>query len=170
MWEYQGEHEGRATSLQKTLDGGAIYEDLEDEPDIHHLESETDPDIYKDESAEEAPDTVVLDEDHGTGEDVPDKTIRKDLGLLVIGGANDDLENIRDVSLITESGVCRTSSLPHLPRGRRGAVAGKALITFPKSHISYRTGVIPERGDGVRRLGRHGPRHWGLLEAFKAFF
>ena len=65
----------------------------------------------------------------GSVEETTEKTpeddeIEKDFCLLVIGGATDQQKTLRSVSVIRESGVCGDHSLPDLPQGRRGGVAG----------------------------------------------
>ena len=92
-------HDGSEESFRlKTLDIGAEYQDLASGS--------------VEETTEKTPEIETA------------PSAKKDFCLLVIGGANDELETLREVSVITESGVCRDHSLPDLPQGRRGGVAG----------------------------------------------
>ena len=111
MWNHRDEGDVQKTSLQKSFDYEVMLRNLESEIDQEDLDSETDPEMSQGDSVEEASDGA------------PDENV-EDLGLLVVGGANDDLSVLAAVSLITESGVCSHHALPDLPEGRRGGVAG----------------------------------------------
>ena len=106
--------------MQKSLDNKKFneLEDAADGPDSQDPESKRDHEVVKHPDTTEESTTVVDEE----AEDVED--MKPDLGLLVIGGTDDDLKPLRTVDLITESGVCRSHSLPALPEGRHGGVAG----------------------------------------------
>ena len=102
--------------MQKSLDNAELHE-LEDPdggngPDSQDLESEGEQEVVK------PPDTTE-DSTAGVGEDM-----KADLGLLVLGGTDEDVVALRQVDLITQSGVCRSHGLPALPAGRHGGVAG----------------------------------------------
>ena len=107
--------------MQKSLDNDELHE-LEDPgdgdgPDNQDLESEGDEEVVK------PPDSTTTAEDDEVTEDVRDD-MKADLGLLVVGGTDDEGRPLRHVDLITETGVCRAHGLPGLPAGRHGGVAG----------------------------------------------
>ena len=115
MWNYKEQHGSditKDTLQQKSLDNDDSHEARDpregDGPDSPDLESEKPPDTTEDTTT-----TGVVDED-----------LKPDLGLLVVGGTDDGGQPLRHVDLITESGVCRSHSLPALPAGRHGGVAG----------------------------------------------
>ena len=124
LWNYKEQHGSDITTdtlLQKSLDNDESHhvedpgEGDGDGPDSPDLESERDQEVV------EPPDTT---EDSTTTTGVVDEDLKPDLGLLVVGGTDDEGQPLRHVDLITESGVCRSHSLPALPEGRHGGVAG----------------------------------------------
>ena len=121
MWNYKEQHGSdiiKDTLQQKSLDNDDSHEVRDpregDGPDSPELESERDQEVVKPpDTTEDSTTTGVVDED-----------LKPDLGLLVVGGTDDEGQPLRHVDLITESGVCRSHRLPALPAGRHGGVAG----------------------------------------------
>ena len=105
--------------MQKSLDNAELPEleeaSASDGPDSPDTESKRDQEVVK-------PTEESAAGDSAEAEDVEDK--KADLGLLVLGGTDDAVKALRNVDLITESGVCRSHGLPPLPAGRHGGVAG----------------------------------------------